>query len=39
MIYREQQREKLWDIDPDEINCEVCGRSYGEATHDECFEC
>lgn len=35
-IYRAEQREKLRDIDPDEIQCDVCGRSYGEASHDEC---
>lgn len=35
-IYRQQQREKLRDIDPDEIDCEVCGQTYGEATHEDC---
>ena len=35
-IYREQQREKLRDIDVDETACDVCGRSYGEASHDDC---
>lgn len=36
LIYRQQQREKLRDIDPDEIVCDLCGRTYGEAPHDEC---
>lgn len=35
-IYREQQREKLRDIDPDEILCDVCGYSYAERSHDDC---
>lgn len=35
-IFREQQREKLSDIDPDEIECDVCGRTYGECSHDQC---
>lgn len=35
-IYREQQREKLADIDPDEIECDVCGHTYGECSHDQC---
>lgn len=37
-IYREQQREKLRDIDPEEIECDVCGRTYGEAYHDDCID-
>ena len=35
-IYREQQREKLRDIDPDDVTCDVCGRTYGEMSHDLC---
>ena len=35
-IYREQHREKLRDIDPDEIECDVCGLTYGQASHDDC---
>lgn len=35
-IYREQQREKLLDIDVDEITCDWCGRTYGETSHDAC---
>lgn len=37
-IYRDQQREKLRDIDIEAIECEVCGKSYGEASHDDCHE-
>ena len=37
-IYREQQREKLRDIDIDEIECDVCGLTYGQASHDLCRE-
>lgn len=35
-IRRVIEREKLRDIDPDEIECDVCGRTYGEYTHDQC---
>lgn len=35
-IYRAQQREKLRDIDVDEIHCDVCGHSYGQRSHDGC---
>ena len=38
IIYREQQREKLRDIDVDEIECDVCGRTYGETSHDHCYD-
>ena len=38
LIYREQQREKLADIDVDEIDCDVCGYTYGERSHDNCYE-
>ncbi len=37
-IYREQQREKLRDIDIDEITCDVCGMTYGQESHDLCRE-
>jgi hypothetical protein len=36
LIYREHQREKLRDIDVDEIHCDNCGLTYGEASHDGC---
>ncbi len=36
LIYRDQQREKLRDIDVDEICCDNCGLTYGEASHDDC---
>lgn len=35
-IYREQQKEKLADIDPDEVECDMCGYTYGEKSHDHC---
>lgn len=35
---REHQREKLRDIDIDEITCDVCGRTYGQDSHDLCME-
>ena len=35
-IYRDQQREKLRAIDVDEIDCDVCGYSYGHRTHEDC---
>lgn len=35
-IYRDQQREKLRDVDVDEIDCDVCGQSYGDRPHDDC---
>ena len=35
-IYRQQQREKLRDIDVDEVTCDVCRLTYGEASHDDC---
>ena len=38
VIYREHQREKLRDIDIDEITCDVCGRTYGQDSHDLCME-
>jgi hypothetical protein len=37
-IYREHQREKLRDIDVDEITCDVCGMTYGQDSHDLCRE-
>lgn len=36
LIYRKQQREKLRDIDPDEIMCATCGFTYGERSHYDC---
>lgn len=36
LIFRERQREINLDIDADEIDCDICGLSYGEASHDEC---
>ena len=38
VIYREHQREKLRDIDIDEITCDVCGLTYGQESHDLCRE-
>lgn len=35
-IYREHQREKLRDIDVDEITCDVCGVTYSQDSHDLC---
>lgn len=37
-IYRARQREMVQDIDVDEIFCEVCRRSYAEASHEDCWE-
>ena len=37
-IYREQQKEKLKDINVDEIECDVCGYTYGEKCHDQCHD-
>lgn len=37
-IYRQQQKEKLADIDIDECTCDVCGYTYGERTHDQCHD-
>ena len=36
LIYREQQREKLRDIDPAQIDCDVCGYTYVERSHNDC---
>lgn len=36
-IYREQQREKLRDIDPDEIECDWCRRSYTDCCFSPCY--
>ena len=36
LIYRQEQREKLRDINPDEIKCDVCGFTYGECSHRDC---
>ncbi len=38
VIYREQQREKLRDIDAGEIVCDQCSMTYSEASHDDCWE-
>ena len=38
LIYREQQREKLSDIDVNEIECDECGYTYGERSHDDCHD-
>ena len=36
-IYRAEQREKLRDIDPDEIECDWCRRSYTDCCFDPCY--
>jgi hypothetical protein len=36
-IYRAEQREKLRDIDLDEIECEWCNRSYTDCCFDPCY--
>lgn len=36
LIFRERQREINLDIDPDETECDVCGLTYGEVSHEEC---
>lgn len=36
-IYRKEQKEKLQDIDLEEIICSVCGYSYGECSHKNCW--
>lgn len=38
LIYRQQQREKMRDIDPDEITCDECGLTYGDASHELCMQ-
>lgn len=38
LIYRDRQREILSDIDPDEIECDVCGLTYGEVSHVDCYD-